>query len=264
MGQFQRQLSEEGMSLLEQRPPWWQHLLAYRYKDKYKDERRPLLLAIRNGYLNAYLEGQSVLKVGFKSPPGRPTTINAEMHRKYVDPNAKGQELVRFDGSFFDGKRPYGGKDTFDGWAKRARKYVRRENCRLKHTEKEGIAIIAEKNPCVIDVEMGQNETGDRIDIVALERENEVIKIVFYEVKLFGNKQLRARNGQPEVLEQLDRYKEWVSSRVVEITEAYRGACKLLIRLNCMREQAGRPVIDALIKEAAEDCSKLRVDKNPD
>jgi hypothetical protein len=63
MGQFQRQLSEEGMSLLEQRPPWWQHLLAYRYKDKYKDERRPLLLAIRNGYLNAYLEGQSVLKV---------------------------------------------------------------------------------------------------------------------------------------------------------------------------------------------------------
>jgi hypothetical protein len=261
MSRFNRQLPEEGLRLLETKPCWWQHLLAYRYDVKGKPQ--PLLLAIRDGYLNAYLEGQSVLKVGFKLCNGA-AQLNGKVHEKYVYPNAKGQKALTFDGSKIDGQ-PYIGKSTFDGWAKRAREYVHRKNSERDLTEKESVAVIAGNNPCVIDVEMGLKRTADRIDIVALERGDKAIKIVFYEAKHFDNSELRADNLCPKVLTQLKRYEDWISApgRIEEIIDAYRRTCSLLIRLNDTRELEGRPVVDPLIKEAAEPDSNLKVDPNP-
>ena len=272
MSKFNRSLPEEGLKLLEAKPCWWQHLLAYRYDAKGKPQ--PLLLAIRDGYLNAYLEGQSVLKIGFKKDRNGTWQLNSRVHEKFVYPNAKGQKLLAFDGSKIDGE-PYMGKSTFDGWAKKAKEHVHRENSNLDLTEMEGIAIIVGNNPCVIDVEMGLSRIADRfdsakrkadrIDIVALERGDKAIRIVFYEAKLFRNPELRADNLRPKVLAQLKRYEDWISApgRVGEIIEAYRHTCRLLIRLNDTREPEDRPVVDPLIKEAAEPSSNLQVDPNP-
>ena len=53
---FCRRFPEAGLQALEANPGWWTDLLAYRFRDFYGQEQ-PLVLAVRDGYLNAYVEG---------------------------------------------------------------------------------------------------------------------------------------------------------------------------------------------------------------
>ena len=97
------------------------------------------------------------------------------------------------------------------------------------------------------------------MDIVALESDSEGIKIVFYEAKLFCNPELRAKNLEPRVLKQLERYEDWINfnHRADEVLDAYRRACRILIRLNATKSEASRPPDHPLILEAAKDGSNL-------
>jgi hypothetical protein len=264
VSKFNRELPEAGLAHLETRPAWWQDLLEHRFTDVGGREQ-PLFLAIRNGYLNAYVEGQSVLKVGFDQRIPS-TALLGTIHHKYVAGGADGQLYLKFDGSKFGGM-PYLGKSSFDEWANRAKTYA--------GEEKQSIAAIVGRNAHVIDVEMGlpankaigaeKRPSAPRMDIVALEADGKCIKIVFYEAKLFGNKELRADNLKPSVLNQLQRYEDWINSdhRADEVVHAYRRACGILIRLNATRSDAtGRP-LHPLVVEAAKEGSDLRVDRRP-
>jgi hypothetical protein len=263
VSKFDRKLSEAGLAYLETRPAWWQDLLEHRFTD-IGGREQPLFLAIRNGYLNAYVEGQSVLKVGFelRTPS---TALLGTIHHKYVVGGADGQLYLKFDGSKLGGK-PYLGRSSLNEWARQAKTYAT--------SEKQGVAAIAGRNAHVIDVEMGlpaaaigaeKRPSAPRMDIVALETDGKGIKIVFYEAKLFRNPELRADDLKPRVLNQLQRYEDWINSdhRADEVVNAYRRACGILIRLNATRSEAtGRPV-HPLVVEAAKEGSDLRVDRRP-
>jgi hypothetical protein len=72
MSNFGRKFPKPWMDILKQLPTWWQDVLDCKFTDTSKTQQ-PLFLAIRNGYLNAYVEGQSVMKVRFTGVPEAPS-----------------------------------------------------------------------------------------------------------------------------------------------------------------------------------------------
>ena len=255
---FGRNFPKLGLDALEKRPAWWQDLLDARFTDA-SGKKRPLFLAVRDNYLNAYVEGQSISKIKFKAekPPSvLRASIRASIHHKYVLEKAEGQKYSRFDG-IKAGDVRYTGPKMLDGWIEKARCFA--------GEEKKGVAVIAANNPNVIDVEMGLpmglRGHADRIDMVALERHGQAIRIVFYEAKCFKNSSL-VSTTQPKVLDQLKRYTEWLKAegRCKLLTDSYRRTCQILVTLRGM--QKGQDM-HRLISEAAGEQSILVVDPAP-
>ncbi|MDF2372377.1 MAG: hypothetical protein P1V21_16460 [Rhizobiaceae bacterium] len=195
---FRRRLPDGVLDyLVQSKPGWWQDLLEARYLDD-NNVKQPLFIAIRDGYFNAYVEGQSVLKVSVDARRSKTIRLNAKIHRKYVLGRDAGDGYFSFDGeNVFDKStreviEHYKGAETLERWILAASNYSK--------GEKKGVAAIACNHRNIIDVEMAlpANENpkngkkvAPRMDIVALERvENSKIQIAFYEAKLFRNKAL--------------------------------------------------------------------------
>jgi hypothetical protein len=221
------ELNEAVLNYLRQGPHWWQDLLQAQY-DSEDGNKRMLLFAIRDGYMNAYADGQSVLNIAFqKTRDG--VKPYCKIHHKYVGCLKTKSNYVVFDGgqilasngSVMEG---YGGRAMIDAWISRA----------LNHTgvEKVGVAIIAAHNSDIIDVEMGlpanevvepdRTRTAARMDIVALEEDQSGIRIVFYEAKHMSNGELRSSIGKPQVLTQLKKYETYVKDPVRRLLDLLR------------------------------------------
>jgi hypothetical protein len=245
MAKFERGLRAGVVEYLQSRPGWWRDLIDCKFSVHDRSEQR-LLIALRGGYLNAYVEGQSVLKLGFERKPIAP---HGRIHRKYVDEDFQGQEYLYFDGESVRDKAGkllcrYEGMKTLDAWVGRAKAFGK--------DEKRGVAAIAARNPNVIDVEMAlPAESGPsaivngkptakvapRMDIVALESdEADRPRIAFYEAKLLSNPELRAVD-QPKIFDQLKIYETYVTQpkRREQIIEAYRQTSIFLRELGEMR-----------------------------
>lgn len=251
MTKFGRNLPEAWMNVLRglsasKQPNWWRDLLEFRFVDV-SGSVQPLFLAVRDGYLNAYVEGQSVMKIGFDSRQN-PPCLRAKIHHKYLYDGVEGQVLKTFDGSSVDGL-PYKGAASLQEWVKRAQTFARLKAKDSRRSEKQCVAVIAGRNAEVIDLEMALPGTegdfamrnyADRIDIVALEPSGEKARIAFYEVKLFSNPDLLANNLRPKVLVQLARYEAWLaaSGREAQVINAYHETCKRLAELRRMQGQA--------------------------
>lgn len=250
---FQRRLSGEALEYLRGMPRWWGDVLAHHFEDR-RGVAQPLLIALRDGYLNVYAEGQSVLRVGFDARRASHAGLRCRIHRKYVRGPEAGKGYYFFDGAqVTDGERGsvieiYDGPDTLGKWVASARHYA--------SGEKVGVAVIANNHPEVIDVEMGlpanaplanEEREGSRMDIVALE-EHEGLRLAFYEAKLFSNQELRARNLRPRVLGQLGRYRDYVSApdRRAEVIAAYENACSALVEIAAMRGTEPNPLVRAV------------------
>ena len=242
---FGRRFCKDWLRILKGRPGWWRDVLDCKFEDV-SGAQQPLFLAVRDGYLNAYVDGQSILRIEFRG-----SELIAEIHHKYIVDGAKDQKYKVFNGKTVDGQDYYG-KSTLSKWIERARGY--------SSQEKQGVAVMLDRNPHIIDVEMAlPGVVADRIDIVALERAGAAINIVFYEVKRFNNRTLRADKLSPKVLEQLGRYENWLTQegREEQVTRAYREACRLLIEFRTMQ---GTSPVHHLIEKASQFGSKLKVD----
>ncbi|WP_262269571.1 hypothetical protein [Microvirga yunnanensis] len=249
---FQRKLPDGALEYLGTMPSWWQDVLAYRYKDR-QGASQPLLIALRDGYLNVYAEGQSVLKVGFDTRRHGNVRVRCRIHHKYVPESNSRSVYLDFDGLRItqgrgrDVIQTYAGPETLHGWVEAARTH--------SGDEKKGVAIIANRHLNVIDVEMALpadepvkpdgRKVANRMDIVALEPEGEGARIVFYEAKLFSNPQLRAEDLSPPVLRQLGTYRDYVSQPVrhQQILAAYRNACAVLDAISRMRGTEPSPLV---------------------
>jgi hypothetical protein len=245
---FGRDFPQRGLAALEKRPDWWQDLLQARFDDAQGD-KRPLFLAVRKNYLNAYVQGQSIAKITFKNAV--PACLCADIHHKFVIEGAKGQKFLRWIGS--DGADiDYTGPAMLDRWIKKAQTFTKEE--------KVGVASIADNNSHVIDVEMALPGAASRIDMVALERYGKDIRIAFYEAKCFSNPSL-VSNTRPKVLDQLEKYASWLGAegRSKLVADCYRRTCHVLIALREMQKQSIHP----LVLEAAREDSNLIIDAAP-
>ncbi|MFH5927479.1 DUF6508 domain-containing protein [Roseomonas xinghualingensis] len=255
---------------------WWKDLLAQTFTD-ILGKPQPLFVAFRNGYLNAYAEGQSILRIGWAAG-----TLRMSIHSKFVldkdDPNAAGlnpNAYYTFDESVVrdnEGRQraQYEGAATLARWVERARCFARPKTPHRQIGEKQGVAAIAARNRHVIDVEMalppnpGCPNVADRIDLVALEDHGGAIHIVFYEAKHYENRHsLRAVDGAAPVHAQLRKYESWLChpKRREQVIAATRRACRLHEEIRRMRvsPSAAHP----LVSRAAVEGSGLKVNPRP-
>jgi len=193
-----------------------------------------LFLAIRDGYINFYYRGNSILKLNYKNG-----ILSGDIHYKYLlRPFLKKEK----------NDQPYVNLSqeitlpVIAPTKENAAKWIKAASKPYSGVEKEGLAKILKANENIVDVEVSfQRETEDgeidgkkqdRIDFCALRENKEgVIELCFYEAKHFSNKELRAQ-GEPAVVKQISRYKETLSSHEEEVRIAYQQAFENILELN--------------------------------
>ena len=258
MSDFNRRIDERAIAVLKDLAKsdgnWWHDLLSLWSPS---GSAGGLRLAIRNGYMNFYSCGQSIAKVSFGPRHNEPML---QVHEKYVTGQSSGgQRYVAFPAH---GSK-WGGPGTLRSWISNSTGHRGIEKPLIEET------ICA--SPQIIDIEMGLPAVGNRktalrMDIVALEPDRGGARIVFWEAKRLGDSRLRAANHKPEVFEQVDAYREFLSDvgRRKLVTDAYRRTCGLLRDLHTMASTTGdKPSLDPLIIAAADDGTPLPVEETP-
>lgn len=260
---FQRRLPAKALEGLTKSASdgWLKDLLGLWVPSGHPAGEHGLRLAIRNGYLNFYHQGQSIAQVKFDRS-GKPY---AYVHHKYVR-KADGQKYARLsddkvllpDGS----EEPYSsGGSSLKRWIEESKKY--------SGLEKKFVDQLISDNPSIIDLEMalpayGEYRTAKRMDCVALEKVGAEIGVVFWEAKTIDDKRLRSSTGEPEVCNQLAYYRTYLmqEDKAKAVSDAYIDACKLL---RAIAEMAGkRELLDPMVLKVAGDQSeRLVIDDVP-
>lgn len=262
---FRRDISPKFLdrlrALAETDGNWWRDLLSQWAPS---GQHGTLRLAVRNSYLNFYAKGQSIALVALS---GDEPILR--IHRKYVTGKSSGPQshvALRSDRGVDSSGREgdWGGPRMLSSWIANA--------SRPGQVEKRLIDDAVAVTPSVIDLEMGIPSGGPRssavrMDMVALERDDNAMRIVFWEAKRSGDKRLRSIAPQPEVIrKQLAIYRTYLSSdenRRAVVT-AYRETCRLMLEFRSMAAAVGNVVaLDPSIEQAAADRSCLEVDANP-
>ena len=215
--QFVDRLNDEYMA-----GGWWKEIA----------DDRELVIAIRDGYINVYWKGNSLLKLRQEG-----NDLIGEIHYKYLLRPELAQPYVKV----MNGQTRLGSADilfmpdltNLTGLKRAANVYA--------GEEKEGVYQIVIHNPNVIDVEIAFSAekekmgrpTASRIDFCALKFEKSGPEIMFYEAKLFANKELRANGENIPVIGQLGRYQKFLRDRdgQVDLIRSYREVCGNLVSL---------------------------------
>ena len=197
MSEFKRGITNEFVKALGELAAaggWWRDVLI--------DNSLPIFL--RNECLNVYWQGQSIFKIAYLRGQFRVST-----HAKYLlDPSLSQQ--VPFDGSVFN-LRDLAPRALIEKYGRATQ--LKRGAEIYANDEKRGVHAIATGNPSVVDIEIAFSAHGleglglqPRADIAAFETEGDVVKLTFWEAKLFWNSELRARAENVPVLRQVRKY----------------------------------------------------------
>ncbi|OHC76291.1 MAG: hypothetical protein A3G18_06255 [Rhodospirillales bacterium RIFCSPLOWO2_12_FULL_58_28] len=227
---------------------WWRSIA---------DDRK-LFIAIRDGYLNVYWKGNSLLRLTLDEKK----RLVGETHYKYLLRSElvdNKQYILSYNGkveSFDASKMFLPDLSSIAALTRAADAY--------SGDEKAGVHQIILSNPNIIDVEVtfgleGDNEKSPatrRIDFAALRPTADGAEIVFYEAKLFSNKEIRAKgNAIPPVVGQIKDYQELLITHTKDVEHSYRTICGNLAALDGVR---GRYNADLLASGNA----ALHVSKN--
>ena len=200
--QFNRGISEAFVQALNceyEKDGWWTRLVS--------DKR--LFVGIRENCLNVYYKGASVLELRYIE--GR---FVGRSHFKYLlnQTTDRRSDYVQFtDGEF----APVAVKESYRDLAV---DIGRIKNSAALHqgAEKHGVHDIACENENVIDVEIAVPDERGRMDFTALRNEDNELRLIFYEAKLY--RELNVGN----IVGQVEEYQEILSRRKEEIEESYR------------------------------------------
>ena len=228
MAVFKRGLSDNfivALAELAQKPGWWQDVLA----------DASLIIAIRDECLDVYWNGQSLFNADFRG--GR---VNANTHVKYLlDPDRSDRVGLNEDGTFHAVLTPMLARYVPGTLSK-----LKRAADLFSGLEKQGVHAIAQANENIIDVEirldardLDTERDQPRIDIAAFEQRSGGVELLFWEAKLFANKELRASgSSQPKVVVQIKEYKQVLKARESEVLSSYRCIAKNLVAIAAMSD----------------------------
>ncbi|MBR0778916.1 hypothetical protein JQ625_29170 [Bradyrhizobium diazoefficiens] len=247
---------------------WWKEVL----------ESKDLLLAVRNGYLNAYVRGQSVFKIAFGkggSDGGKPRLA---IHYKYlVKPDLEKRDpYVSFNGTKFDIEpadiinTEYESKLTLSQLIRTAERFAL--------PEKSGVHKIARKEPKVVDLEIAFTKAGEngdlsapRMDIAVLVPTESGAELVFCEAKCADNPELWGLEKLPKgakslppperstaVIAQIRKYEQFIQAKEAKesLIEGYVRVCRNLVEISS--QSPARPV-DDLVRQVAEGKRELSI-----
>jgi hypothetical protein len=245
VGEFKRGLSDDFMAslaALAQNPGWWQDVLA----------DASLIIGIRDEKFDVYWNGQSLFNADFRD--GR---VNVNTHVKYLlDPDRDDRVALKENGTFSVVSIPM------------LKRYVPGTLSKLKRAadlfsgmEKQGVHAIAQANENIIDVEIRLDAKGldtkrkqPRIDIAVFEKRSDGVELVFWEAKMFANKELRASGSAP-VVRQIEEYKRVLEERKTGVLSSYRRVANNLVAIAEMDDvrKVGRAI------QAVADGEELRM-----
>jgi hypothetical protein len=206
-------------------PNWWTEVLA-------DDD---LIVAVRDEAIDVYCRGQSLLHLGMAGG-----TVRADTHPKYLlDPDLKRRvpllgDVFALPSSSTLMERWVPGVTL--GKMKRAAKVY-------AEGEKTAVHAVVRRHPDVLDVEVAvRREPGQegrelpRPDLVHLEPDGDGVRLAFWEVKLFVNKELRAEGAAaPPVLKQMEDYRRILDVERDNILQSYRRVAENLVAIAEMR-----------------------------
>ncbi len=223
---------------------------------------RELFVAIRDGYLNVYWKGNSLVKLRFEGGE-----LIGETHYKYLlRPEVETQTYVRIENGETKLASPENlfMPDITDLAA------LKRAANAYAGDEKKGVHQIVLSNANVIDVEIAfstENEktklvTAKRIDFSALKMAPSGPEIVFFEAKLFTNKEIRADGPVVPVFDQLRQYGDFLrdGKNVSNLISSYRQTCGNLAALEGVCSRYGSML--EVMKEAATNKIDLKINSD--
>ncbi len=73
-----------------------------------------------------------------------------------------------------------------------------------------------------------------RIDVAAFEQRPDHVELVFWEAKLFGNKDLRAKAGDAPVVDQIAKYRITLKHHRSDLIISYRQVARDMVRIMAM------------------------------
>jgi len=222
---------------------------------------KELFIAIRTEYVSIYYQGCSLLKIEYKN--GK---LFSETHYKYlIRPIWKNPYVSwKEDSPNIQGRLDKLTIDKFDIDS------LKKSSSWYAEAEKEGVHKILKSNGNIVDVEIALSSepeaeadsaerstknrpAPDRIDFAAIRTNGGKPCIVFFEAKRFDNGDLKARNGEPRVFDQIKRYETFIRNNQLRIEESYRAVCRNLVDLAPDRQ-------DPLVKAVAASPGLLTVD----
>ena len=252
MSNFERGLDGAFVTALNEeyeKGGWWQRFV--------NDE--DIFIAIRKNRVNAYYRGCSLLKLDWKAG-----AIVGEVHYKYLlRPSLAKPYLKVKDGEVHlpdDPKQLFQHSIDDIGDLKRAAQPYAGE-------EKTGVHDILRSNHNILDVEIafGADESDpsvSRLDFAAITEAGDGTNIVFYEVKHFDNKELRASDkAKPKVVQQIETYSGRLTKNHDQVRASYRLVCCNLRSLHGMRDR--NPQRHAMIEAIADGSRELLLDNDP-
>jgi hypothetical protein len=232
VGEFKRGLSDNfiaALGELAQMPNWWQDVLA----------DGSLIIGIRDEEFDVYWNGQAIFHADFQG--GR---VNVNTHVKYLlDPDRSDRVALKEDGTFSVGPTPI---LTIYGPGTLSK--LKRAADLFSGMEKQGVHAIVRANEDIVDVEirldandLDTKRNQPRMDIAAFQKQSDAVRLVFWEAKLFANKELRAsRYSEPKVVSQIKEYKQVLQAQADGVLHSYRRVARNLVAIaemsHCARE----------------------------
>jgi len=197
-----------------------------------------LFVAPRNGYLNVYYRGNSLVRLTASSDG----QLVGEVHYKYLlRPELKNAYWkMTHEGTLSNGEASnLRLSDFFHDLNDLAS--LKRASKNFSGVEKSGVAKIVARNPNVIDLEVafGTVPAGDeeeaqipRMDLVTAQKYKDGLALVFYEAKDFSNPELRSSEQKDvPVVNQMRKYEKEIGERRDEIAHAYSAHCRYLLEM---------------------------------
>ncbi len=192
----------------------------YEWIRQYLDDKE-LFLAIRDGYLNFYYKGNSILRLSLTN-----RGLVGKIHYKYLLHPKHKPEYISIGQ---DDKLP-----RIDPVANGAVDLLKKASEPYAGLEKDGVHKIIHANSNIIDVEIAFPKLGgkqNRIDFCALRETDGRFELCFYECKHFSNSELRAKS-QPKVIEQIQRYRKTIEDHRDEIKDAYQNVFESILAID--------------------------------
>ena len=246
---------------------WWTDLLRFWRPSGVEAGSHGLRLAVRDGYLNFYRKGQSIGRIEV----ARNGELTSSIHAKYVWPEQRatlGSEYLRLQGdTLFQKREPvakYAGASTLMAWIETAETW--------SGAEKRAIDDVLDHTDNIIDLEMGQPGTALRMDMVAVERDDDGLWVAFWEAKRARDSRVRCHAEldevsdvtAPHVLGQLRDYRTFIEGAGNRelVAAAYGRAAHVLCELRRLADASGPhyPLAPEIV--AAANSSVLRVRPN--
>jgi hypothetical protein len=255
MSEIKRRLSSACLAELQQlasrpEPNWWKEVL----------DRKDILLAVRGGYLNVYVRGQSIFKIG-----GDKGVNPIEIHYKYlVAADPESGPYVSFNGDRFDVEPDKVIHTRYQAGTTLAQ--LVRNASRFAGPEKTGVARIAANEPKVVDVEIAfgreEDDGTQRMDLAVLVPWDKGARLVFCEAKCADNVELwkpeEEKAGEEPTAEpriavvgQIDRYEAFIRQHESALADAYVSVCRTLKELHAQGYRRHGD-LDALVQQVAD------------